>query len=165
MKKKIGIFIFIVICSTVMLSDWIERIYIGRLAGLPGRYNSYVGIQKEQKDSIDMLVLGDSESMTSISPMELWKSTGITSYICGQSGQRISESYYMLKHALDYQSPQVVLLETNMLFRYTNTPDSLRSSICSLFYISKCFVCQRSTMTTRSCRNTIFRKQFITDLC
>ena len=30
MKKKIGIFIFIVICSTVMLSDWIERIYIGR---------------------------------------------------------------------------------------------------------------------------------------
>ena len=93
MKKKIGIFIFIVICSTVMLSDWIERIYIGRLAGLPGRYNSYVGIQKEQKDSIDMLVLGDSESMTSISPMELWKSTGITSYICGQSGQRISESY------------------------------------------------------------------------
>ena len=34
MKKKIGIFIFIVICSTVMLSDWIERIYIGRLAGL-----------------------------------------------------------------------------------------------------------------------------------
>ena len=102
MKKKIGIFIFIVICSTVMLSDWIERIYIGRLAGLPGRYNSYVGIQKEQKDSIDMLVLGDSESMTSISPMELWKSVGITSYICGQSGQRISESYYMLKHALDY---------------------------------------------------------------
>ena len=71
MKKKLGIFIFIVICSTVMLSDWIERIYIGRLAGLPGRYNSYVGIQKEQKDSIDMLVLGDSESMTSISPMEL----------------------------------------------------------------------------------------------
>ena len=81
MKKKIGIFIFIVICSTVMLSDWIERIYIGRLAGLPGRYNSYVGIQKEQKDSIDMLVLGDSESMTSISPMELWKSTGITLYV------------------------------------------------------------------------------------
>ena len=78
MKKKIGIFIFIVICSTVMLSDWIERIYIGRLAGLPGRYNSYVGIQKEQKHSIDMLVLGDSESMTSISPMELWKSVGIT---------------------------------------------------------------------------------------
>ena len=78
MKKKIGIFIFIVICSTVMLSDWIERIYIGRLAGLREDITTYVGIQKEQKDSIDMLVIGDSESMTSISPMELWKSTGIT---------------------------------------------------------------------------------------
>ncbi len=129
MKKKIGIFIFIVICSTVMLSDWIERIYIGRLAGLPGRYNSYVGIQKEQKDSIDMLVIGDSESMTSISPMELWKSTGITSYVCGQSAQRISESILYVKACFRLSVTTGRTLETNMLFRYTNTPDSLRSSI------------------------------------
>ena len=137
MKKKIGLFIFVVICSAVLLSDWVERIYIGRIAGMPGRYNSYVGIQKEQADSIDALVLGDSESMTSISPMELWKSIGATSYVCGQSGQRISEAYYMLKHALDYQSPQIVLLETNMLFRYTNTPDVLRSSISdtAMYYL------------------------------
>ena len=97
MKKKIGIFIFIVICSTVMLSDWIERIYIGRLAGLPGRYNSYVGIQKEQKDSIDMLVLGDSESMTSISPMELWKSHGIAGFACGEPNQTIDQSVRLLQ--------------------------------------------------------------------
>ena len=137
MKKKIGLFIFVVICSAVLLSDWVERIYIGRIAGMPGRYNSYVGIQKEQADSIDALVLGDSDSMTSISPMELWKSIGATSYVCGQSGQRISEAYYMLKHALDYQSPQIVLLETNMLFRYTNTPDVLRSSISdtAMYYL------------------------------
>lgn len=137
MKKKIGLLIFVVICSTVLLSDWVERIYIGRIAGMPGRYNSYVGIQKEQTDSIDALVLGDSESMTSISPMELWKSIGVTSYICGQSGQRISEAYYMLKHALDNQRPQIVLLETNMLFRYKNMPDSMRSSISdtAMYYL------------------------------
>ena len=137
MKKKIGIFIFVVICSTVMLSDRVERIYIGRIAGLPGRYNSYVGIQKERANSIDALVLGDSESMTSISPMELWKNSGITSYVCGQSGQRISEAYYMLKHALENQSPKIVLLETNMLFRYKNVPDSLRSSISdtAMYYL------------------------------
>lgn len=137
MKKKIGIFILIVICSTVMLSDWIERVYINRLEGVPGRYNSYVGIQKERKNSIDALILGDSESMTSISPMEMWKNSGITSYVCGQSGQRISEAYYMLKHALDNQSPKIVLLETNMLFRYKNMPDSLRSSISdtAMYYL------------------------------
>ena len=66
MKKKIGIFIFIVICSTVMLSDWIERIY-RQTCRVPGRYNNYVGIQKEQKDSIDMLVIGDSEHDIDIS--------------------------------------------------------------------------------------------------
>ena len=36
-EEKIGIFIFIVICSTVMLSDWIERIYIGRLCRAAGK--------------------------------------------------------------------------------------------------------------------------------
>lgn len=132
MKKKIGIFILIVVCSIVGMSDWMERIYIGSLAGVPGRYNGYVGIQKERANSIDALVLGDSESYTSISPMELWKNSGITSYICGQSGQRISEAYYMLKHALDYQRPKIVLLETNMLFRYKNVPDSMRSSISDM---------------------------------
>lgn len=64
-----------------------------------------------------MLVAGDSESYTSISPMDLWNRTGIAAYDCGQPAQRIQETYYVLKTAFQKQSPKLVLLETNALFR------------------------------------------------
>lgn len=84
---------------------------------IQSRNKSIVGIQNEPENSIDILVLGDSESYTTVAPMDLWKDHGITTYVCGQSGQRIQESYFMLKTALENQSPKIVALETNVLFR------------------------------------------------
>ena len=60
---------------------------------------------------------GDSESYNSVSTMRLWDDKGITTYDCGQGAQRIPETYYMLKHAFKKQSPKIVILETNTLFR------------------------------------------------
>lgn len=84
---------------------------------IQGRNKSIVEIQKEPENTIDVLVVGDSESYTSVSPLEMWKNQGVASFICGQSGQKIQETYYMLKTALTHQSPKLVLLETNVLFR------------------------------------------------
>lgn len=84
---------------------------------IQSRNKSIVGIQNEPENTIDILVLGDSESYTSVAPMDLWKNHGITTYVCGQSGQRIQETYFMLKTALENQSPKIVALETNVLFR------------------------------------------------
>lgn len=74
-------------------------------------------ILKEENNSIDMIVVGDSLSYSSISPMELWKKKGITAYVCGQPGQKIQETYYMLKTVFKKQSPKLVILETNVLFK------------------------------------------------
>ncbi len=93
------------------------------------RNKNIVGIQKEPENTVDMLVVGDSLSYTSISPMQLWKDQGITSYICGQSGQKIQEMFYMLKTAFETQKPKVVLLETNVLFRAQKGLDGLMSTI------------------------------------
>ncbi|HCT91136.1 MAG TPA: hypothetical protein DF613_07125 [Lachnospiraceae bacterium] len=81
------------------------------------RNKSIVRIQKEPENTVDVLVLGDSLSYTSISPLQLWREYGFTSYVCGQPGQRIQETYYMLKTALKTQKPRVVVLETNTMFR------------------------------------------------
>ena len=71
----------------------------------------------EKKNTIDVLVTGDSESYTSVSPMDLWDRAGIAAYDCGQPGQRIQETYYILKTAFRTQSPKLVLFETNTMFR------------------------------------------------
>lgn len=68
-------------------------------------------------DFVDVLVLGDSESYTSVSPMQLWEEQGITACVCGQPGQKIQNTYAMLQTALQLQSPKLVILETNLMFR------------------------------------------------
>lgn len=75
------------------------------------------GLAKEKNNTIDVIVTGDSESYTTFSPLELWKTYGITSYTAGKSGGKISEVRDILDEAFLHQSPKVVLLETNTLFR------------------------------------------------
>ena len=78
------------------------------------------GIDKEPKDTIDYLVIGDSESYSIISPLEIWKDYGYVGYNCGVSGQRLQNTYYTLEKTLQNQSPKVILLETNEFYRKFN---------------------------------------------
>lgn len=75
------------------------------------------GIYREPKNTIDYLVIGDSESDSSISPMEIWKDYGYTGYNCGIPGQRIQDNYFTLERLLKKQSPKVILMETNEFYR------------------------------------------------
>lgn len=94
-----------------------------------------VSLAHEKRNSIDVLVVGDSESYTSVSPMALWKQYGITSFDVGKAGAKISETKEMLEDALGTQNPQVVLLETNNLFRYkAKTEDEHASVLADVCY-------------------------------
>lgn len=85
-------------------------------AGMEGRDIPSAGVLAEPKDSLDVIVLGDSEGHSAISPVVLWKEHGISSFVCSQSGQRAVEAYYMLKKALSVQKPKVVILETDLFY-------------------------------------------------
>lgn len=88
-----------------------------------------VGFLGEPANSIDVLVLGDSESYSSIIPTQLWQQQGITSYVCGSHAQRLCYSEELMKRAFACQSPKVVILETNALYRKISFQYSLRQSL------------------------------------
>lgn len=93
-----------------------------------GRNSKVFGIRNEKENSIDVLVVGDSETYTSISPMQLYDETGITSYISGQYGQKIGETKEAIRIALETQKPKLILLETNVLYRSKGSADGILSS-------------------------------------
>ena len=45
-------------------------------------YRGASGILAEEENTIDTIIIGNSEAYSSIIPMELWKDYGYTSYNC-----------------------------------------------------------------------------------
>lgn len=116
-KKRIILFVLIFVMLLGVLSFGIQKVAVSMKDGIIGRSRSFASVGAEQENTIDILVIGDSESYTSMSPMDLWNQTGITSFDCGQPGQRIQETCFLLKEAFKTQSPKLVILETNAMFR------------------------------------------------
>ncbi|MCI5903493.1 MAG: hypothetical protein MRZ74_13340 [Blautia sp.] len=78
-----------------------------------------------EKNDFDVLFLGTSHVMNGIFPMELWNDYGITSYNFGGHDNYLPTSYWVLKNALDYTSPEVVVIDCLTLRKETKTSDNI----------------------------------------
>ena len=87
----------------------------------------------EPENTIDVLIIGDSESINSINPLRIWEQQGIASYCCGTSLQLLSYSEYFLHQAFKSQSPKIVVLETNEIFRQVTLDDLLLHQLEMVF--------------------------------
>ncbi|MCR4955564.1 MAG: SGNH/GDSL hydrolase family protein [Lachnospiraceae bacterium] len=94
----------------------------------------HANLMVEPKNSLDVLIIGDSESYTTVSPMQLWRDYGITSYAAGQPGAKLSDSEKVLKTAMNKQTPKIVLLETNNLFRIDRKETMSKDYISGFLY-------------------------------
>ena len=70
----------------------------------------------EPKKSIDVLIVGSSHTMCSLSPTMIYENTGLTAYNLSTWSQPVWVSYHYIKEALKYQSPQVIILDTFGVF-------------------------------------------------
>lgn len=74
------------------------------------------GFYEEDKNTIDVLYLGSSNSFYDINPLVIYENENITGYVLGSGEQRIYTSYFYLQEALKYQQPKVVVLDALGLF-------------------------------------------------
>lgn len=109
-------FTMVVLLLLVAAGKLCDPIRLGLQDSVSERERYLLHLLSEPEDMVDVAILGDSESYTVLSTYQLWKDAGIASYIGGQSGQWIGESYFSLKKILKRQSPKVVILETNEFF-------------------------------------------------
>ena len=85
---------------------------------IPKRYEQYNAILAEEPESVDLVVFGDSLGYTAFNPMTLWKERGISAYNLAQPGETAQEAYKELTAVLRRQSPDFVIVETNMLYAH-----------------------------------------------
>ena len=91
------------------------------------------GFLAEPENSIDVLILGDSEVYYCVIPLQIWEEHGIASYSCGTSDQKLYQAEDFLRRALESQSPKIVLLETNIFYRDHSTLDVIPHRVEELF--------------------------------
>lgn len=95
-----------------------------------GMYNVEAnGILAEKENQIDLLILGDSEPFTSITPMQLWNDYGFTGYECCSLQQTMPESFWYLNKALKKQHPKIIIIEANNIYTASQRKEHLEGII------------------------------------
>lgn len=111
------------------------------------------GIFSEPKDSIDTVFIGDSEVYHSFIPLNIWRDYGITSYDVSSPSQKLVYSMEFLKKTFENQSPKIVFLETNAIFRKSYLEDEIT------YKAEQIFLCSDIMTVGRIFSSRIFRLQ------
>ncbi len=112
---KIASFISIILVIIIVLSVLVNPAKTN--AGVEKIDKVVDEIKKEDENSIDVIVLGDSEAYRSVTPLEMYRDYGFTSYVGASPAQTSYQAYEMLNTVLETQKPKVCIIETNLFFR------------------------------------------------
>lgn len=85
--------------------------------------NKIGGFYNEPRGEFTVMFFGSSHIYASLSPLELWHDTGVKSYVFATQLQPMWATYTYVKEALKYQSPQLLVVECNMMGNDTEYHD------------------------------------------
>ncbi len=105
-KSLIRIGCFLVILSLILCYS--NSVF--KLKQIHGIYN-LTKFYEQDKNSIDVLILGSSHAYQNINTGILWDEYGMATYILAGAAQPLWNTYYYLKEALKSQKPKVIVLE------------------------------------------------------
>ncbi|CDC12163.1 putative uncharacterized protein [Clostridium sp. CAG:413] len=95
------------------------------------------GIMSEKENSIDVIFLGDSESYSAFIPLSIWNESGVSSYVCGSTLQKLCYSYKLLSTTFKHQSPKIVVLETDTIYSRFSGANVITSKAQDAFCVFK----------------------------
>lgn len=139
MKTKIKYLLrmFLFSCGIILFLICASPIFVPKnnsnVAGM--RNTKAHGILSEEKNTIDVLFLGDSEAYSAFSPMLMWNQEGFTSYVSAIPGLPLNEINDLLEQALENQAPKIVVLETNAIFRHFSPLNLIKKGLSNFFPI------------------------------
>lgn len=81
------------------------------------RFSYAYAYLREPKNTLDIIIIGNSDAYSAVIPNELWTQRGITSTIISTPRQNCHDSIYMISDALKEQKPKLVIIETDMLYK------------------------------------------------
>lgn len=81
------------------------------------------GFYREKKNTLDAIVIGNSDVGRGYSPMTVWDEYGIATYNLGTSSQSMGLAYYLAKESLSYQNPDLIILDMDALYNKDNSPE------------------------------------------
>lgn len=87
-----------------------------------------------KKDSLDVLLMGDSQVWAGLSPLQLYGEYGIASYNCATSGQCTYDTMILLKEALKRQNPKIVVIGTSSFYSGPQPLKFLLTHILPVFH-------------------------------
>lgn len=85
--------------------------------------NKISGFYNEPENEFSVIYFGSSHAYASFSPLDIWKETGVKSYVFATQMQPMWASVTYLKEALKTQKPSLVVLECNMLYEDSDYMD------------------------------------------
>ena len=131
MKNYIKAFIFIIIL--IIIICLLNRVFSPVGSNEGGWYvaGAMRDMYKQDKNTIDVLYVGDSNVYTGVSPLEIYNNIGVTGFSASTPQQDVIGSYYVIKEFLKKQKPKVIMLETGEFFalRKNFTELGMRSEI------------------------------------
>lgn len=134
MKKTIVRSVFFLLIFALLLTGFTFLLIPKNNSAEAGMHDDWAkGFLAEPENTIDVLVLGDSELYSCIVPLKIWEEQGIASYTCGTSDQKPYQTETYLHRVFQTQSPKLVIFETNVFYRDYSTTDIIPHIFEELF--------------------------------
>ena len=95
------------------------------------------GILGEPKNTIDVVILGDSLARSSISPLQLFNEYGIASYSLTKSGENLYEAYDFVHESMKNQNLKLVIIDSHILFWTIKMNDVLNNKLNNFLKVFK----------------------------